>query len=237
MIRSMTYKEEIVKLLPTQNSLENFADSTLGNRLVHSFDRTLIWLQLLKNTYPNNSTNILLVSIHSKLIEFWALVPLRLTHAASGSLRTITDLIFSYSYYINHPKDWEAFFTGRNDWEGRAGILEWHIKVTQHFLEYNKQFGVLLSLDTLNRDLSYFVHGIPSSGLPMIYSLNREDLDKTDIAPVIVLAERVDTIINSFLIGVFFTFLPILSSTEYKFILSGIDKKKLAASGIYLPSK
>lgn len=145
------------------------------------------------------------------------------------------DLVFSHSYYVCHPKEWDAICSGRGSWEGRAGILEWHIQFTSNFQEFNKNFGILAKLDKLNKDLSYFVHGIPAIGLPMTLSLDRAELDKVNVAPVIELAERADNGLNSFLIGVFHGLLPTLSATEYKLVLSGMSKGKLAGCGITLP--
>jgi len=71
----------------------------------------------------------------------------------------------------------------------------------------------------------------------MMGSLDRQELDKTDVTEVIDLAARVDDAMNSFLVGVFHTLLPVLSEQEYKLVLAGIDKGKLAACGIVVPSR
>lgn len=225
-----------MKFLPSQKSLEAFASSETGQQLIHSFDRSLIWLGLLRRTYNGQPGEVLLVSAHSKIIEFWVLVPLRLLHSASGSLRTLMDLVFSYSYYVFHPKEWSAICLGRNGWEGRAGVLDWHVQFTPCFQEYNKKFGTRLTLDNIHEDLSRFIHGIPVQGLPTMQSLDRRELDKTDVTPVIELATRVDSALNSFLVGVFPGLLSVLSQPEYKIVLAGMDKDKLADCGIALPS-
>jgi hypothetical protein len=231
-----TYKDTLSKFLPNLKSLEDFATSESGKALIHSFDRVLIWLRLFGRVYQNQPGEILLASANSKIIEVWGLVPLRLVHSASGSLRTIMDLVFSFSYYVNHQKEWNAICVGQSEWEGRSRILEWHIRFTPFFKEYNKQFGTLAMLDELNKDLSCFIHGIPTKGLPMIRSLDREELDKIDVAQVIILASRVDRAINSFLVGIFYNLLPGLSLNDYKTVLMGIDKTKLADCGIAVPS-
>ncbi|MGA9049018.1 MAG: hypothetical protein WB588_08495 [Dehalococcoidia bacterium] len=230
------YKDELANFLPSQKSLEVFADSDIGKQLLHSFDRCLIWLKLLQLTYNEQSGEVLLFAAHSKIVELWVLVPLRLLHPAFSSLRTMMDIVFSYSYYVYHPKEWDSICLGENNWEGRAGILDWHIQFSPHFQEYNKGFGIRLTLDKLHEELSHFIHGIPIEGLPTMLSLDRAELEKTDITPVVELAARVDNGLNTFLIGVFHSLLPTLSQAEYKSVLAGIDKAKLADCGITLPS-
>lgn len=171
------YAEELASFLPSHKSLEAFANSEPGQQLIHSFDRSLIWLGLLRRTYGGSSGQVLLDSAHSKIIELWALVPLKLLHSASGALRTLMDLVFSYSFYVSHPKEWNAVCAGQSSWEGRARILEWHIQFTPCFREYNKKFGIQQALDRDYEELSCFIHGIPTQGLPTMQSLKREHLN------------------------------------------------------------
>jgi len=230
------YKNELIKFIPSQNSLEVFATSEPGQQLIHSLDRTLIWLSLFQKTYKGQPGVILLASAHSKIIELWVLVPLRLLHSASGSLRTILDMIFSYSFYVYHSKEWNAILSGRSGWEGRMNVFNWHLRFTPCFQEYSEKFGIGPMMDDLYRDLSGFIHGIPTQGLPTMQSLDRNELDKIDITPVIQLAQRVDNCLNLFLVGAFHSLLPILSPSDYKIVLAQIDKSKLANCGIIIPS-
>ena len=226
-----------MNFLPTPASMESFAKSKAGKQLIDNFQRSLIWVSLLQRTYKGQPGEVLLASAHSQIIEIWALVPLKLVHSASGSFRTLMDLLFSYSYYLSHPKEWSAVCLKGKNCEGRASIIDWHLRFTPFFEEYNKQFGTRATLDGLQEELSCLIHGIPGEGLPMMGSLDRQELDKTDVTEVIDLAARVDDAMNSFLVGVFHTLLPVLSEQEYKLVLAGIDKGKLAACGIVVPSR
>jgi len=71
----------------------------------------------------------------------------------------------------------------------------------------------------------------------MMLSLDRAELDKTDVTEVVALTSKVDNALNSFLLGVFHALLPVLSPEEYKHVLAGVDRKKLAACGIVVPSR
>jgi hypothetical protein len=146
------------------------------------------------------------------------------------------DIMFSYTYYVCHEKEWNAVCLTRRGWEGRGGIIDWHIRFTPCFQEYNKKFGIQSTLDALHEELSCFTHGIPGKGLPMMLSLDRRELDKTDVTEAVALTSKVDDALNSFLLGVFHALLPVLSPEEYKHVLTGVDKKKLAACGIVVPS-
>ncbi len=146
------------------------------------------------------------------------------------------DLIFSYSYYGHHPMEWNAICLGKAGWEGRAFILDWHMRFTPFFQEYSRKFGTISTLDKLQVDLSQYIHGIPASGLPTMTSLNRTDLDAIDVTPVLLLVERVDDAMNSFLVGVFHDLLSGLSVSDYRSVLAGIERDRLAESGITIPA-
>jgi len=145
-------------------------------------------------------------------------------------------MVFSYSYYLYHPREWSSICSGQDNWEGRAIVFDWHIQFSPCFKEYNKVFGIKLILDDLYSDLSCFIHGIPAKGLPSMQSLDRTELNKTEVTPVIDLADRLDYSLNLLLIGIFYKLLPVLGHAEYKLILSGIDKTKLSSCGITLPA-
>ena len=99
----------------------------------------------------------------------------------------------------------------------------------------NKVFGFA---DLINRDyqeLSAYVHGIPVSGLPTLKGIERIATSNQDLEKFTELALKTDADLNLFYLSVFHQDLASLSASDYRTIVRGIDRRKLAGAGIRLP--
>lgn len=85
-------------------------------------------------------------------------------------------------------------------------------------------------------ELSLYVHGIPLTGLPRLESIARIEISSGVMRKFIDVARSVDEELNLLLLGVFHEFAYLLATGDYSTVMGGIDKSKLAKSGIYLPS-
>lgn len=227
------YGEKLYKFLPTEKDITKFGKSDEAESLIKSFEKTLIWIKLL-SIKKNVCCEVLLPSLHSKIIEFWILVPMGLLHSAYSSLRTMIDISAAYSFYITHPMEWNALCRGKIDWEGRESIIKWHIHHTPTFKEYNESFGIQDKLLNHYRDLSMYIHAIPIKGLPMLRSLDKVEISERELKGIIESAQNVDKCINELYIPIFYKTLHILDATEKDVILLGLDKKKLITAGIII---
>lgn len=227
------YGEKLYKFLPTEKDITKFGESDEAESLIKSFEKTLIWIKLL-SIKKNVCCEVLLPSLHSKIIEFWILVPMGLLHSAYSSLRTMIDISAAYSFYITHPMEWNALCRGKIDWEGRESIIRWHVSHTPTFSEYNESFGIQDQLLNRYRDLSMYIHAIPISGLPMLRSLDKVEISDEELKGIIEEAQNVDKCINDLYIPIFYKSLYILDPIEKDIILSGLDKKKLTKADIII---
>lgn len=230
-----SYISRLTAFVPEKKALEDFINTGLGERLLKSFDHTITWLAVLQDVYGDKETSVLISSAHSKIIETWILVPLGLVHSAFACLRTAVDICTSYSFYYSHPLEWLAVCDKRAQWEGRASIIDWHIHYTLAFREFNAQFHLSERLNEDYQDLSSYVHGIPLQGLPTMPALEKNVPSRQEWELLINIAERVDYNLNLLFIGVFNDLTPIMSQNDYNVLIKGINKQKLAKSGIILP--
>ena len=232
---SSEYATQLDSFILKSQELQDFSNSELAQRLLVAFNRIIIWLRTLHDLRGDEKPSVLLASAHSKLIEIWVLVPFGLLHSAFTSLRTVMDICTSYTFYCSHPIEWEAICDGIAPWEGRAVIVDWHVHYTPCFREINTKFGLS---DILNREykvLSSYVHCIPLTGLPTMTSLKRTPASDKLLENFITIAETVDYDLNLLMLSVFHQIVPQLSTTDFKTIIKGISRKKLAAAGIILP--
>ncbi len=228
------YASRVASFLPDQGDLDRFESRPPAKRLLKSFDRLRVWFHLLYVPEGGDEVASLLASAHSKVIEIWILMPLGLIHSSYAALRTIVDICTSYSFYSSHPIEWRAVCDGRAQWEGRQRIVDWHVKHTRHFSEINSQFGLVEALACDYRKLSNYVHAIPVAGLPTLKSIDRTELSNADLVRFVEVAESVDYNLSLLFLGIAHSRVSSLSRKDYKTVIKGLDRSKLAKAGIAL---
>ena len=229
------YASKLGEFLPTQQELEFFVDQSAVDRLLNAFARMTTWFRALSYILDEHQTSVLLSAAHSKVIETWILMPLGLLHTSYTALRTVVDISTSYTFYYSHPVEWVAVCEGRSSWEARANIVDWHIHYTPYFREINRLFGLGQRLDDDYRQLSSYVHGVPVSGLPTLKGIQRTPVSEQDLGEFITLAEGVDENLNMLFLSVFHSHLVAVSTRDFRVITNGIQRNKLAETGIILP--
>ena len=234
---SPDYASRVASFLPNQGDLGRFQSRSPAKRLLKAFDRLRIWFSLLYVPGGGDEVASLLASAHSKVIEIWILMPLGLIHSSYSALRTVVDICTSYSFYRSHPIEWRAVCDGRAPWEGRQRIVDWHVKHSRHFSEINDQFGLMQALTEDYRKLSNYVHAIPVAGLPNLKGIDRTELSDEDLVRFVELAESVDCNLSLLFLGVSYSKIPSLSEKDYRTVMRGVARSKLAAAGITLPRR
>ena len=232
---SSDYASRLAEFLPTQEELEFFVGQSGANRLLNAFARITTWFRALNDVLDEHQTSVLLSAAHSKVIETWILVPLGLLHTSYTALRTVVDISTSYTFYCSHPAEWLAVCEGRSGWEARANIVDWHVHYTPYFREVNRVFGLGQGLNDDYQKLSSYVHGIPVAGLPTLKGIQRTRVSDEDLGEFITLAEVVDKNLSLLFLGVFHPHLVAVSTRDFRVITDGIDRRKLAETGIILP--
>ena len=232
---SNDYASRLGEFLPQQQELATFASKPQVDGLLNAFNRMTTWFRLLHDIRGQEETIALIAAAHSKAIEIWILVPLGLLHSSYAALRTVVDICTSYSFYCSHPVEWTAVCEDRASWESRANMVDWHVHFTPNFREVNKVFGITESLNRDYQELSGYVHGVPVTGLPTLKGIERTHISDDKLEKFTQLAQKTDADLNLFFLGVFHQYLASLSTTDYRVITNGIDRRKLASAGIVLP--
>ncbi len=229
------YAARLNSFLPSEEQLVAFTKVPQCESLLHAFDRMTTWFRLLYDVRGSEQTAVLIAAAHSKVIEIWILIPLGLMHSAYTALRTFVDICTSYTFYSSHPIEWEAVCEDRANWEGRADIIEWNIKFAPKCREMNRAFGLSEILNLNYQHLSAFVHGIPVSGLPALKSIDKVNVLDEDLDKFTRLANETSESLNLLFLSVFHEELTSLSTTDYRTITRGLDRRKLGDVGIHLP--
>ena len=229
------YASRLGGFLPTQQDLAIFSEKPQVDGLLKAFSRMTTWFRLLHDVRGQEETTALIAAAHSKVIEIWILVPLGLLHSSYAALRTVVDICTSYTFYCSHPVEWTAVCEDRASWESRANMVDWHVHFTPTFREVNKIFGIAEALNRDYQELSGYVHGVPVSGLPTLRGIERTDISDGELEKFTQLAQKTDADLSLFFLAVFHQVLASLSTTDYRLITSGINRRQLAAAGIVLP--
>ena len=229
------YATRLGGFLPTQQELKEFAAKSSTVQILQAFDRMTTWFRLIHDLRSHQETSVLISAAHSKVIEIWILVPLGLLHSSYTALRTVVDICTSYTFYYSHPVEWLAVCDNRAGWESRANIVDWHIRYTPTYREIHRAFGLA---DLLNRDyqeLSSYVHGVPVAGLPTLKGIERTSISDQDLKNFTRIANRTDYNLSLFFLSVFHQDLTSLSPADFRVITKGMNRKKLAETGVVLP--
>lgn len=229
------YAGKIVSFLPSRQELEEFAAGSSTGQFLNAFKRMTTWFRLIYDLREDQETSVLIAAAHSKVIEIWVLIPMGLLHSSYSALRTVVDICTSYTFYCSHPIEWMAVCDDRAGWEGRADIVDWHMRYTPACKAMKESFGLSESLNRDYRELSSYVHGIPVAGLPTLKGIQRTVVADVDLQNFIGICERVDYNLNLLFLGVFADYVSSLSAADLKVITGGIDRQKLAGAGIFVP--
>ena len=229
------YLHRIQRFLPSEQDLIEYGANPSVQPLLGSFARLATWFGLLYRMRSHEETSTLIAAAHSKVIEIWILAALGLLHSSYSALRTAVDISVSYSFYHSHPIEWSAVCHGRSDWESRANIVSWHVRYTPTCKEVNAAFGLVKALDDDYHRLSSYVHGIPLIGLPTLRSIERTAIPEQELEKLVEMAQAVDKNLSLLFLSIFSESLAAASTQDLRTITKGIDRQKLASSGIVLP--
>ena len=142
------------------------------------------------------------------------------------------DICTSYTFYYFHPIEWVAVCEERASWEGRRSIIDWHISYTPEFREVSRSFGLAEALDQDYQSLSSYVHGIPIAGLPTLRGIERSRISDESLDKFISVANRVDRNLNLLYLSVAHQHMATLSQADFRTIMRGIDRGRLAEAGV-----
>lgn len=131
----------------------------------------LSWIDFLKSLFPECCASELLDGARSAMLESVAYIGLGLNRAAIGAIRTQIDLLLGFTYFYNHPYEWDSVNRTGSGFQLRSDIDKYHKETRKGFAS---NINVIessegTSLLSLYRILSAHIHGqspltVPKAG-------------------------------------------------------------------------
>lgn len=131
----------------------------------------LSWTDFLKSLFPECCASELLDGAKSAMLESVAYIGLGLNRAAIGAMRTQIDLLLGFTFFYNHPHEWDSVNRTGSGFQLRSDIDKYHKETRKGFASNisvieNSEGSSLLST---YRILSAHIHGqspltVPKAG-------------------------------------------------------------------------
>jgi len=67
----------------------------------------LLWIDYLKSLFPESHALELLEGVRASMIESVAYIGLGFGRATIGAIRTQIDLMLGFTYFYDHPREWD----------------------------------------------------------------------------------------------------------------------------------
>jgi len=100
-------EEHFGLLLTAINDRDQNTSLLLMKEATQSCSELLLWLDCLNSQFPNALANELLIGARASMLESVAYIGLGLGRASISAIRTQIDLILAFTYFCEHPREWE----------------------------------------------------------------------------------------------------------------------------------
>lgn len=162
------------------------------------------WLSYLRST--NSGTAIeLLDGTRSALIEVIGYIALSLGRASIQAIRTEIDLILSYTYFQDHPKEWGNLASSGNGFMLKSEVVTYHKNIDKGF---GQRLTIIeevsnISLDNIYRTLSAHIHGQSPFTMPKSNLVKDLLFSKELMTSVVLLQKHTIVMLSNFLLALY----------------------------------
>lgn len=160
----------------------------------------LLWLTHLKSTSSGVAVS-LVDGAKSAALEAISYIALSLGSASMNAIRTQVDLVLSYTYFCDHPKEWEVLTQSGNGFKLKSEIVSYHKEIDKGFLQrlniIEDASGV--SLDKIYRTLSAHIHGQSPFTMPKSTAVTDLIFEKELLSSVVILQKQTSLMLSNFL--------------------------------------
>jgi hypothetical protein len=165
----------------------------------------VLWYDYLWCHRKSKGAEELLSGVRAAMLEVVAYLTVGLGRAALSAMRTEIDLLLSYTYFSEHPKEWQRLNESGDGFMLREAIYKYHEGNTRKFKE---RIGLLeqaydLKLQAVYRIMSAHIHGQSSMTAPKANELSSLIVSDIFAKSVVKLQLQCSEALSNFLFSVY----------------------------------
>jgi hypothetical protein len=175
-----------------------------GEAAVAAVSEIISWLSYFESSTVDAHAAELLSGARASVIEAVAYVSLGLGRAAITAIRGQIDLLIGYTYFHDHPAEWEMVERTGDGFKLRSAIYRYHEETTPGFklrlglIQENARFD----LSKLYQILSAHIHGQTTLTIPQSNSLDEVVSPTAFVASIVELQKETAIALSNFLAAV-----------------------------------
>lgn len=187
---------------------------SLADDAVAAVAEIIEWLQYFSATSHDGHASELLDGTRAFVVESVAYISLGLGRAAISAIRGQIDLLIAYTYFCNHPDEWEQVERTGDGFRLKSAIYRYHedtnlgCKARLSLVEKFDDFG----LSAVYQILSAHIHGQTKFTIPKTDALAEVVAPIGFCNSIVEIQERVSVAISNFLVAVYAARWPELPS-------------------------
>jgi hypothetical protein len=167
-------------------------------------EELLLWIQYLRLRHESEYAKELLDGAVASVIEAVAYIAMGLGRASITAIRAQIDLLLSFTYFRDHPTEWERVKRTGDGFMLRSAVAEYHKASLPGFesrlatLEKTSSYTV----SSLYRILSAHMHGQTSLTIPKTNSLAEVVTNPPFMASIVDIQRETSVALSNYLLAV-----------------------------------
>lgn len=197
--------EEIQELLETLKKSSDILVQSIGKEATKAGAPILSWTTYLKSIHNNRSAIELLNGTESALVEACAYSCLGLGRASIASIRTQVDLLLSYTYFRDHPKEWSKVQERGEGFILFSGIINYHGEIDSDFKKRHEIVNQIVkpTLKQLYEIMSAHIHAQSTLTIPTSYKMKDIVLKKEQMKSILDLQQKTSSALSATLLAIY----------------------------------
>ena len=202
----MTFiKDQTDELLKALKQSSDHLVPSLGEEISEAGAQTLSWINYLRSIHNNRSAEELLNGTESALIETCAYCYLGLGRAAIAAIRTQVDLLLCYTFFRDHPVEWNYLQTNGDGYRLFSDVLKYHGEYNKNFKKRHDIINKIINpnLKELYRIMSAHIHAQSKLTIPTFDKMADLVLDEDNIQSIKELQQKTSIAMSGLLLAIY----------------------------------
>jgi hypothetical protein len=197
--------DQIQELLETLKNSSGILVPAIGKEATEAGASILSWVNYLKLIHNNHSAIELLDGTESALVESCAYCCLGLGRASIVSIRTQVDLLLSYTYFRDHPKEWKRVQDRGEGFVLFAGIIKHHGEMDTDFNKRHEMVKQVVkpNLEELYGVMSAHIHAQSALTVPTSHKMKDIVLKKDKMVTILDLQQKTSLALSATLLAIY----------------------------------